>query len=969
MALADLIVRIAGDVTGLTASLGEAQTKVAQFGTKTESSLSGIAKMAGFAAIGAAAYSAAIKFEDASNTIRRTTGATGDKLKELEGVFQSLYVTSAKSADVIAGALSKVAVETRLHGPALEALTRQYLAFAKVTGSDVQQAVQGNLDLFKNWNVAASDQAAAMDTLYRVQQLTGISTEKLTSGMREAGPALRTMGFSFAETAALLGTFEEKGVNAGEVMSTLSRIMARFAKSTDDPKAALLSLIEHIKNAASQTDALGLAAGAGGRPGAGLVLFVDTIRRGAFDTKALNDELAKSTDTVGQAAKDITTLRETLTKAVHQLESFTAAHQSMILALGLGLPAVASLGAILGKIPWGIFASGVLGWAAVISGPLLAGLLQNNEALTDLEKKWKAVGTSILNVNGEIQTFTQKVSTTKEYLDKWTPESGKALTIDLPIKIIPGFQFDESAAKKYAEAVEKATGLAGVESDKKILDLVSALRLLHKEFNDGYLTVGEWRQALLHVGEALEKVRAAADIKIALLPSDNFIDTTKAFNAALSEVGEGTTELSGKFKYLRTAAYTTFEDLTKGVDPAQGAIDRLTKTMDGLQGVGQAQRWLDTFIPDILSMTQNTERATNALDDLRAQFEATLAPALRLQQAHETLGIEMQTTLVQNADKLWQAFQSLQEAYRGNADQIYVLMRAERAWLEASMAAGTGVGVSMEYARQRVAELDKALGKVTGSHAKVGEAATEMARTVRKAFDHIAQGIAGLIVDGGKFKDILINIARDIAKGILEIIVKVALAEMIKHLGFVLDKIGAIGKAIKDWGAAIGSIAKSTAGQAAGVGAGGGVSATADVAGSAAGAGAGAIVNMVTGAISAVTGIIGVFQQARQENTLNAIEWNTRKSSLHLEHILVDSLLPYLPNLAVIADFLWKVQATYLQQISVAVQSIDNRLMGGRIAGMSASSSAVTINVYGGDARVTASEVMRALKLASPAFA
>jgi hypothetical protein len=68
------------------------------------------------------------------------------------------------------------------------------------------------------------------------------------------------------------------------------------------------------------------------------------------------------------------------------------------------------------------------------------------------------------------------------------------------------------------------------------------------------------------------------------------------------------------------------------------------------------------------------------------------------------------------------------------------------------------------------------------------------------------------------------------------------------------------------------------------------------------------IASLVTGAISAVTGVIGVFQAARQENTLNAIEESTRYTKILIEQnlnvIAVQSVLQT-GNLDNIKTTLW----------------------------------------------------------------
>jgi hypothetical protein len=58
-------------------------------------------------------------------------------------------------------------------------------------------------------------------------------------------------------------------------------------------------------------------------------------------------------------------------------------------------------------------------------------------------------------------------------------------------------------------------------------------------------------------------------------------------------------------------------------------------------------------------------------------------------------------------------------------------------------------------------------------------------------------------------------------------------------------------------------------------------------------------IGAISSAVTAVSSIISNFQQARQETTLNAIEWNTRKSSIHLEYLLekANEFWPYLQHI------------------------------------------------------------------------
>ena len=134
------------------------------------------------------------------------------------------------------------------------------------------------------------------------------------------------------------------------------------------------------------------------------------------------------------------------------------------------------------------------------------------------------------------------------------------------------------------------------------------------------------------------------------------------------------------------------------------------------------------------------------------------------------------------------------------------------------------------------------------------------------------------------------------------------------------------------------------------------------MAGSVAGSALSSTLGMVSSGISAATGVFSIFQNRRQETSLNAIEWNTRKSSLHLEHMLMEALNHW-PGIDGLNSFNWDVQAKYLQMICSHVESIDAK-------SASAGAQNITINVSGsGDPKSVAQEVIKALKMQSTVVA
>ena len=114
----------------------------------------------------------------------------------------------------------------------------------------------------------------------------------------------------------------------------------------------------------------------------------------------------------------------------------------------------------------------------------------------------------------------------------------------------------------------------------------------------------------------------------------------------------------------------------------------------------------------------------------------------------------------------------------------------------------------------------------------------------------------------------------------------------------IFGKGGSIEKDAANASGAIGGIGGSG-------GAGGGGGGAAGTAGAAAGAGLAGIVGAVAGVVTAISSVIGNFQMAKMETTLNAIEHETRYSQIHLLHILEDGVNKYLPKLDQINGYLW----------------------------------------------------------------
>jgi TP901 family phage tail tape measure protein len=323
--LFDLFVSISGDNSGFKRSIKDSQKDVSDFGTLAENVTGKIGdafaslgvKMTA-AGIGAFLIKTGTDFQAASNQIQKTTGETGEALASLDTSFKHLYASSARSSEEIAGGLAKLRVETKQTGQALEDLTAANLRFAKVTSSDVASAVDETQAIFKQFNVQAVDQADALDVLYGTMTATGLSLGELSSQMTAVGPTARAFGMSFVETAALVGSFKEAGLQASDVTRGLNALLVKFAEAGKDPKQALAELIEKLKDASTETAALNELVDAGFSKRAA-VAMVDAARRGALDLGEFTKRLTESKGKVKEIADQTSSFTDELKKLGHEV--------------------------------------------------------------------------------------------------------------------------------------------------------------------------------------------------------------------------------------------------------------------------------------------------------------------------------------------------------------------------------------------------------------------------------------------------------------------------------------------------------------------------------------------------------------------------------------------------------------------------------------------------------------------------
>src|SRR5262245_2463896 len=316
----------------------------------------------GLATVGAGAFAAAVKFNDAFTKIGNSTGATGKKLDDLKDSFTNVYKQVDESSDQVAEALALLATRTGATGKALEDMTVKLLDLAKVQNETATELAPLVTRTFGDWSIATEKQAEAMDFLGVVSQQTGSKVSRLSETVVTFGAPLRELGYTFEEATTLVAKFDKEGVNVETVLAGMKKALAAFAAAGQDPAKKWAEFVAGVKSGAVSMETTMKLVGTR----LGTDVF-KAIKEGRFDIDKTTEsfkELSK------QGLQTTNTLKEQWTTYIHQIESVIMKHSDLIVSLSMMGPLL-----IKGLAALGVTVSpAAIALGAVIGGAIYAGL-------------------------------------------------------------------------------------------------------------------------------------------------------------------------------------------------------------------------------------------------------------------------------------------------------------------------------------------------------------------------------------------------------------------------------------------------------------------------------------------------------------------------------------------------------------------------------------------------------------------
>lgn len=278
--------------TAAAQAIKEAGAKIEEYGGKVSKVGETLTKnvttpMAAAAAAGVAAFSAV---DEGVDTIVTATGASGEALDGLVASYETIATSIPEELGDVASAVGEV--NTRFHttGEELEGQTTLFLQFAKITGGDVVSSVDSADKVLKTFGKTSDDASGLLGMVAKAAQDTGINAQGLLDDVLANSATFKELNFSLEESVNFMALLDENGVESSTALAGLKKAVVNLTDAGMSESEALQAVIDKIKNAGSETEALTIAQETFGTKGA--AEMATAIREGRLSLDDLSASMA-----------------------------------------------------------------------------------------------------------------------------------------------------------------------------------------------------------------------------------------------------------------------------------------------------------------------------------------------------------------------------------------------------------------------------------------------------------------------------------------------------------------------------------------------------------------------------------------------------------------------------------------------------------------------------------------------------
>ena len=359
--------------------VGEVGDKISGVGEKM------LPATAAVTAVGTASVAAFNELDEGYDTIVTKTGATGEALDGLQQSMRNVFGSIPTEAATAGIAVGEVNTRFGATGEELEKLSRLFIEFAEINGTDVNNSIDAVDAIMKKFGVDSSHTGEVLGLMTKAGQDTGISMDVLENSLNTNGATLKEMGLDLTGSINLLAQFESSGVDATTALAGLKKAQQNATANGKSLSDELGNTIQNIKDAKDQTTALQTATELFGKKGAAEI--TQAIREGRFSVEDLTASLGDYATTVedtfnatldppdkakvalnnlkiagselgetmmGTVAPIIDQIVEKVKEFSAWFQSLDEEHKQLILVIGLVVAAIGPALIVLGKVASGI---------------------------------------------------------------------------------------------------------------------------------------------------------------------------------------------------------------------------------------------------------------------------------------------------------------------------------------------------------------------------------------------------------------------------------------------------------------------------------------------------------------------------------------------------------------------------------------------------------------------------------------
>lgn len=282
---------------------------------------------AGIAGVGIAAvaagkqlYDLGVEWDDVVDNMSLRTGKLGGDLEVLMGTVRDIAGGTAAPLETIGDVAARVSQSLGLTGQDLAQMTTTLSEFQAATGEAVD--IRGMGKVFAQFDVNPADMTAGLDALYDASVDTGVPINDVISSMQKAGAAARGFGLDFKQTAGLVSTLEDAGVDLAKALPGMSFALRTFAQDGVAPATGLsqtIAQIRELNEAGRETEARSLAIQSFGARG--YEQIYDAVVNGKLGADAFNDSLASTNSSLQDTLDGTKDLSEQWTMFTNQLKT------------------------------------------------------------------------------------------------------------------------------------------------------------------------------------------------------------------------------------------------------------------------------------------------------------------------------------------------------------------------------------------------------------------------------------------------------------------------------------------------------------------------------------------------------------------------------------------------------------------------------------------------------------------------